>query len=33
MKDLSNNDLLEVYEMLKKFIKTLEKTKEEVKHD
>ena len=33
MKELSNNDLLEVYEMLKKFIKTLEKSKEEVTHD
>jgi hypothetical protein len=33
MKELSNNDLLEIYEMLKKFIKTLEKSKEEVTHD
>jgi hypothetical protein len=33
MKELSNNELLEAYEMLKKFIKTLEKSKEEVTHD
>ncbi len=33
MKELTNNELLETYEMLKKFIKTLEKSKEEVTHD
>jgi hypothetical protein len=33
MKELNNNELLETYEMLKKFIKTLEKSKEEVTHD
>lgn len=33
MKELSNKDILEVYEMLKKFVKSLEKTKEEVVHD
>ena len=33
MKELNNNELLETYEMLKKFIKSLEKSKEEVTHD
>ena len=33
MKELTNNELLETYEMLKKFIKALEKSKEEVTHD
>ena len=33
MKELSNNELLETYEMLKKIIKTLEKSKEEVTHE
>ena len=33
MKELTNNELLETYELLKKFIKSLEKSKEEVTHD
>lgn len=30
---LNNNDLIEIYEILKKFVKTLESKKEEVQND
>ena len=30
---LNNNDLIEIYEILKKFVKTLESKQEEVQND
>ncbi len=33
MNELNNKDLLELYDILKKFIKSLEKNKEEVEND
>ena len=33
MKDLSNKDLLDIYRIVKDFIKTLEKRKEEINND
>ena len=33
MKDLNNNDLMEVFELLKSFVRNLEEKKEEIESD